>query len=214
MPSTFKLNLHTSVLIGCALTAASALGAEEMPTKKKEPAPAEKPQQLPEVTVTDAPPEPIGYKATRATTATKTDTPLIEMPQSISVITRDRMDAQNVQSLQDALRYTPGVTGEAFGNETRSDFLNIRGFDQRTTGLHRDGLQLNSGLGFAAFRLDPYGAERIEVLRGPASVLYGQIGPGDLVNFVSKRPTADPWREITLQAGSYDRFQEIGRAHV
>ncbi|MGH8564298.1 MAG: TonB-dependent receptor plug domain-containing protein, partial [Gammaproteobacteria bacterium] len=133
MPSTFKLNLHTSVLIGSALTAASALGAEEMPTKKKEPAPAEKPHQLPDITVTGTPPETIGYKAT---TATKTDTPLIETPQSISVITRDRIEDQPVQRLGDALRYVPGVTVEPFGLDFRFDQFVIRGFDQNITGLY------------------------------------------------------------------------------
>ncbi|MGH8571700.1 MAG: TonB-dependent receptor plug domain-containing protein, partial [Gammaproteobacteria bacterium] len=131
------------------------MGAEEMPTKKKEPAPAEKPHQLPEITVTGAPPETIGYKATRATTATKTDTPLIETPQSISVITREQLEEQNVTDLGEALRYAPGVQAEPFGVEPRFTFLRIRGFDATTTGLFRDGLKL-SNPGFAvSYGLEP-----------------------------------------------------------
>ncbi len=148
-----------------------------------------------------------GYVAGRSATATKTDTPLIETPQSISVITRERLEAQNADSLQEALRYTPGMTGESFGFDTRADFLRIRGFDARTTGLYQDGLQLNSGVGFAAFRLEPYGAERIEVFRGPTSVLYGQANPGGLINFVSKRPTLESFHEAELEVGNDDRYE-------
>jgi iron complex outermembrane receptor protein len=163
------------------------------------------PVTLPEITVTGAAAKDTGYKATRATTATKTDTPLIEAPQSISVITRDRLEAQNVQSLAEALRYTPGVQGEPFGFDPRFPSLQIRGF-QAFRGLYRDGLQVNQ-FGIPQFRVELYGVERIEVLRGPASVLYGQNNPGGIVNFVSKRPTALPFREVELQMGSFNLFQ-------
>jgi len=147
------------------------------------------------------------YKAGSSTVGTKTDTPLIETPQSISVITSDQMEAQNVSTMAEALRYTPGVQSETFGFEPRTTFIKIRGFDATETGLYRDGLKL-SNPGFAVgYSLEPYGAERVEVPRGPASVLYGQASPGGLVNYVSKRPTFDPFREIKFEAGTYDRFQ-------
>lgn len=117
------------------------------------------------------------YKASTSTVGTKTDTPLIETPQSISVITNDQMEAQNVSTMAEALRYTPGVQSETFGFEPRTTFIKIRGFDATETGLYRDGLKL-SNPGFAAgYSLEPYGAERVEVPRGPASVLYGQAQP-------------------------------------
>ncbi|GAB3128443.1 TonB-dependent receptor [Novispirillum itersonii] len=120
-----------------------------------------------------------GYTARRVATASKTDAPLIRTPQSVSVVTRDQIDAQKADSVVEALRYTPGVVGESFGIDTRYDWTLIRGFSQAETGLFRDGLQLRS-TGYASWRQEPYGAERIEVLRGPASVLYGQGDVGGL----------------------------------
>ena len=147
-----------------------------------------------------------GYVATRSATGTKTDTPLIETPQSITVIPRDRLDAQDADTINKALRYTPGVIGEVFGNDSRVDFLQYRGFDEGGTGVFRDGLQLRSSA-FAEFRPDLYGAERVEILRGPASVLYGQGTPGGVVNIVSKRPRPETFAEVQLDAGSFDHFE-------
>lgn len=144
-----------------------------------------------------------GYVAVRSTAATKSDTPLIETPQSVSVVTRDQLEVQDVNSLAEALRYTPGIQAEAFGFEPRTTFLRIRGFDATATGLYQDSLQLRSG----SFSPEPYSAERIEVPRGPASVLYGQGSPGGLVNIVSKRPTQEPLREVGLEIGTFGRYE-------
>ncbi len=159
-----------------------------------------------------------GYVARRGATGTKTDTPLIETAQSISVITRDRLDEQGVDSLAEALRYTPGVQGETFGFNPRATSLRLRGFLGLATGLYQDGLALRTLTTTGeAFDPEPYGAERIEVLRGPASVLYGQGSPGGVVSFVSKRPTAEPLREVALEVGSFDlkegRFDVGGTAN-
>ncbi|MDR4471062.1 MAG: TonB-dependent receptor plug domain-containing protein, partial [Nitrospira sp.] len=83
-----------------------------------------------------------GYAAESQTTATKSDIPLIETPQSITVITRKRMDAQEVNTMAGALRYTAGVQAETFGYEPRFTWLRFRGFDATTDGLFKDGLQL------------------------------------------------------------------------
>jgi iron complex outermembrane receptor protein len=140
-----------------------------------------------------------GYVATRSATSTKTDTPLIETPQSISVVTRDQMEAQGAQTIQSALRYTSGVA--LFEkNDNRFDIIAGRGFD---VDQYLDGMRLLSG-SFAISRIDPYFLERIEVFKGPASVLYGQIAPGGLINLVSRRPTLEPFHEIQFQTGSYD----------
>lgn len=147
-----------------------------------------------------------GIVAHRAASASKSDTPLIRTPQSVSVITRDQMDAQKVESVAEALRYTPGVIGEPFGVDTRYDWTLIRDFSQAASGLYRDGLQLRSN-SYASWRAEPYGAERIEVLRGPASVLYGQGDVGGLVNTISKRPTDGQQNEIQLTVGSNDLVQ-------
>ena len=149
-----------------------------------------------------------GYVASDTTTGTKSGVPIIETPQSVSVITQDQMRARQVETLSQALRYTPGVTGESFGLDNRGYGLNIRGFyDNSSTMLYRDGLTLR-GAGFAAFgSIEPYGAERIEVLRGPASVLYGGGEPAGIINYISKRPTYVPFHEVELIGGSFDHYE-------
>ncbi|TJW79107.1 MAG: TonB-dependent siderophore receptor, partial [Mesorhizobium sp.] len=148
-----------------------------------------------------------GYVATQGSTATKTDTPLIETPQSISVITKDQMEAQAVDSLNSALRYTPGATGNLYGTDNRGHGLQMRGISNSSGVFYKDGLQLKES-NFTLFTaLDSYGAERYEILRGPASVLYGQASPGGIINYVSKRPTEENLREIELGAGSFDRYE-------
>jgi iron complex outermembrane receptor protein len=146
-----------------------------------------------------------GYVATRSAGGTKTDTPLIETPQSISVITRDRMDAQAVQSVSQALNYTSGVVAQPRGSVNGYfEFPYIRGFAP-TNFLYLDGMQL---LGASAgLQIEPYGLERIEVIKGPASVLYGQGPPSGIIAMVSKRPTEVPFREIMYQGGTWDRKQ-------
>ncbi|MFW6010634.1 MAG: TonB-dependent siderophore receptor, partial [Gemmatimonadota bacterium] len=148
-----------------------------------------------------------GFVAEQATVATKAEVPLVEVPQSVSVITDEQMASQDADRLSEALRYTPSVQGETFGFEPRTTFLRFRGFDATTTGLYRDGLQLRNP-GFAVgYDPEPYGADRVEIPRGPVSVLYGAGNPGGLTNFVSKRPTDQPFREVAFEPGNYDRFQ-------
>jgi iron complex outermembrane recepter protein len=144
-----------------------------------------------------------GYVAVGTATGTKTDTPLIETPQSISVITRDEMTQRGVQTLNEALRYTPGVSVELYGMDTRFDWLQIRGFDENQYGVFRDGSRWDSTAG----RIDTYGIEEVSVLRGPSSVLYGQNNPGGLINLITKRPPSEALREIQLQFGSYNNRQ-------
>jgi iron complex outermembrane receptor protein len=141
----------------------------------------------------------------------KTGAPLLETPFSVTVIPRGRIEEQRAQSLNEVLRYAPGVQSEQYGGLDQAyDFLTIRGFGGPSfDGLFRDGLQLYT-FGFTGFRVEPYGAEAIEVLRGAATVLYGQTGPGGLVNVVSKRPPAAPLRELTLEGGNFDHLE--GRA--
>lgn len=144
-----------------------------------------------------------GYVAKRSVSATKTDTPIHETPQSISVVTRDRMEAQGVQSVNEALRYTPGVS--SYGSNNRSDWYTfIRGFSPTT---YQDGLQLPTTINLASWMIDPYMLERVEVVRGPAGVLYGQGDPGGVINQVSKRPSSVAHNEIQVQYGSDARKQ-------
>ncbi|ATU68374.1 TonB-dependent siderophore receptor [Piscinibacter gummiphilus] len=151
-----------------------------------------------------------GYVARRSATATKTDTPLIETPQSVTVVTADFAEAIGATSLKDALGYTPGVDIAANGADSRFDWLTLRGFDAYSPGFYLDNLPLRNIGTWGVWQTDTYGAERIELMRGPASVLYGQGGPGGVVNIVSKRPTAEAQKELQVQLGDPARYQVAG----
>lgn len=144
-----------------------------------------------------------GYVAKRSVSATKTDTPIVETPQSISVITADLIRDQGSLTIQDSLRYVAGMRGEAYGFDSRGDFALVRG---TSPGVFLDGLQKSVGY-YNNTRTDPYTLERVEVLKGPSSMLYGQSPVGGLLNFVSKRPQAEQKSELQLQYGSFDRKQ-------
>ncbi|OPA87207.1 TonB-dependent receptor [Pseudomonas fluorescens] len=148
-----------------------------------------------------------GYVATRNLSATKTDTPIIETPQSLSVVTSDEIRDRQSETLSQTLDLTPGFTSQPTSFNRTSDRFRIRGFDveSATGGSLRDGLRLqnNSYDGVQ----EPYGLERAEVIRGAASVLYGQLSPGGLINTVSKRPSQTPYHELNLQAGQNNRKQ-------
>lgn len=148
----------------------------------------------------------VGYVATASTAGTKTDTPLIETPQSISVVTRQELTDRNVQTLTEAVAYTPGVRTGQSGYDPRYDAFTIRGFDVTYTGIYRDGLRL-PGANMSVFKIEPYGVENVTVLRGPSSALYGLGSPGGLVDVTSKRPTEQAFGEVELQGGNYDWLQ-------
>jgi iron complex outermembrane receptor protein len=147
-----------------------------------------------------------GYVARVSPTATKTNTSLIETPQSVSVVTREQLNDRNVQSINEALAYTPGVANNVFGFDPRFDSFYIRGFDETYTGVFRDGLR-QAGVGFSAPRIEPYGVEAVTILRGPASGLYGLGSPGGIVDITSKRPVFVPFGEVQFQGGNFDRYQ-------
>ena len=146
-----------------------------------------------------------GYSAKRSATATKTDTPLNEVPQSISVITADQVRDQASPNMQEALRYTAGVRNEVYGIDNRGDYFALRGGSEGSVLL--DGLRLPLTGWWGVIRNEPFAFERIEVLRGPASVIAGQNGPGGVVNLVSKRPQTETAREVQVQLGTDDHKQ-------
>lgn len=167
--------------------------------------------QLPSVTVEASAPEPspvgpdIGYHAETSATATKTSAPLAETAQSISVVTRERIEDQGAANLQDALNYVAGVRSDAYGLDSRTDSVRIRGASPT---VYLDGLRRQlSGFYTSNTRVEPYLLERAEVLRGPASMLYGQGTTGGLLNLISKRPLPSTRREVGMQFGSFGRRQ-------
>lgn len=140
-----------------------------------------------------------GYAVNRATTATRTDTPLRDIPQSIQVIPRQVLEDQQARDLNEAVRNVSGVyQGNTFNN-TRDDFI-LRGFSALgfRSQIFRDGFR-TSGRSFT----QTSNIERIEVLRGPASVLFGALEPGGIINLVSKQPLVEPYAAVEMQAGSY-----------
>ena len=145
-----------------------------------------------------------GFVPGVSASAMKTDTSLLETPQSVSVISRENHDARGVETIVESLQYTAGVATQTGGNDPRFDFFRIRGFD---AGNYRDGLRDNSSGTFAVFRNEPYGAQRVDVVKGPSSVLYGQNAPGGLVDIISKRPTREAFGEVVGLVGSADRLQ-------
>jgi iron complex outermembrane receptor protein len=144
-----------------------------------------------------------GYVATRTAAGTKTDTPIVETARSLSVITRQQLDDRQVLNLNDALRYTAGVQSSGYGSDSRADWLRVRGFDPTQ---FLDGLALPKG-SFANPKVEPWNLERITVLRGPASSVYGQTPPGGMLDMVSRRPQAERAHQIEVQAGSNEHKQ-------
>jgi iron complex outermembrane recepter protein len=142
-----------------------------------------------------------GYMATRSASGTKTDTALIETPQAISIVTQDQIRDQRALNVGQALDYSSGVNGERGGvNTSGFEFIQGRGFQLEK---YLDGMRLPN-VTYNVPSYEVYNLERIEVLHGPASVLYGQGYPGGQVNLVSKRPTDTPFGEINVSAGTYD----------
>ena len=144
-----------------------------------------------------------GYLASRTATGTKTDTPLLETPRSISVATREQMQDRKVQNLDDAVRYMPGVIASSYGSDSRADWMKIRGFEPIQL---LDGLPLPKG-SYTMPKLETWNLERVAVLRGPASSVYGQTPPGGLVDAVSRRPQAESSHEVQVQVGNYNHKQ-------
>ncbi|WCD83537.1 TonB-dependent siderophore receptor [Pseudomonas sp. TUM22785] len=146
-----------------------------------------------------------GYVATRSATGTKTDTPILEIPQAINVVTADQIETQGARNLTQALRYTPGLGVNGFTDRNAiADEITSRGF--APTPLYLDGAYLPyAGSLGGAPQIDPYTLERVEVLKGPSSVLYGQNQPGGVVNMVSKRPTTEQRSQVKFGLGSYHR---------
>jgi iron complex outermembrane recepter protein len=145
-----------------------------------------------------------GYLATVSGTGTKTDTPLSQTAQSISVVSAERIRDQGATNIQESLRYVPGVFAEPGGVDSRNDYFKIRGQDPN---VYLDGTRVNNRNNFNEWRVDPYMLERIEVFRGPASVLYGDTSTAGLVNLISKRPRAESYNEIGVSFDNFGRKQ-------
>ncbi|KRP54063.1 TonB-dependent siderophore receptor [Pseudomonas poae] len=145
-----------------------------------------------------------GYVAKRTAAGTKTDTALVEAPRSISVANRQQMQDRNVQNLDDAVKYMPGIVSASYGSDTRYDWMRVRGFEPTQ---FLDGLPLPRGV-YANPKAETWNLDRLALLRGPASSVYGQTPPGGLLDMVSRRPSAQSSNAVQVQYGS-DNYRQI-----
>ncbi|WP_318639558.1 TonB-dependent siderophore receptor [Stenotrophomonas sp. STM01] len=156
------------------------------------------------------------YRTTsHASSATKTDTAVAETAQSVSVIAREELDARGVQNLNEAMRYVAGVTLESSGIDNRVDDFRIRGFDAGSwsNNVTVDGMRAPQGSQWNRTMVDSWNLERVEVLKGPSAVMYGQVAPGGMVNQVSKTPTPDQQQVLRLGIdgnGQYNTAFDVG----
>jgi iron complex outermembrane receptor protein len=157
---------------------------------------------------TPAPDETIIVTGVHAQTdvGTKTDTPLIETPQSISIVPADRFTDFGALNLGETLRYSAGVRSEAYGLDTRSDDAFVRGTEPT---IYQDGMRRLYGGYRTGSKQEVYNLDRVEVLRGPSSMLYGQAPTGGLINTVSKQPQFDTHFDAFASYGTWDR-KEVG----
>lgn len=153
-------------------------------------------------TAPEVPSSPLkGLVAKNSDAGTKTAVPLVKTPQNISVVTRAQMDAQGATTVSNALNYTSGAFTNYRGSSNRNDEVVVRGF--RYAPKFLDGLSYGlGGQGSTTGKIDPWLLERVELVHGPASVLYGQVNPGGLINMTSKRPTAESIHNVQARGGN------------
>lgn len=144
-----------------------------------------------------------GYTVETTATGVKAGVPITEVPLSVGVVTEQELEDRDPVQIEDALAYVPGVVASPWGVDDRYDQFVIRGFDLGTNGIYRDGL-LNKSMNFTGFKIDPFMVQRIDVLKGPSSVLYGSNDAAGMVNIITKRPQFEPFTEARLSYGSHD----------
>lgn len=140
-----------------------------------------------------------GYRATRSATFTKTDTPLKDVPASVTVVPEQLMRDQAMSGVADVVRYVPGVTANQ--GESNRDQVQLRGITT-TADFFVDGMRDDAQI----FR-DLYNLERVEVLKGPGGMAFGRGGAGGVINRITKRPAFDRVGEASLTIGSYDQVR-------
>lgn len=137
--------------------------------------------------------------------ALKVETPAKETPRSVSIISEDELRVRAPQKLDEALRYTSGVTSQPYGADNDTDWFKVRGFDAATylngNRLFRDG--------YYTWLVEPYGLESVEVVKGPSAILFGESAPGGVVNAVQKKPTFTPQGEVKVEVGN-NNHQSVG----
>ncbi|WP_322327358.1 TonB-dependent siderophore receptor [Cypionkella sp.] len=147
-----------------------------------------------------------GYSVQTTATGIKSGVPVTEVPQATGVVTSQELEDRDPVQIEDALAYVPGVVASPWGVDDRYDQFLIRGFDLGTSGIYRDGL-LNKAMNFTGFKIDPYMVQRIDVLKGPSSVLYGSNDAAGMINIITKRPEFEPFTEARVSYGSHNTVE-------
>ena len=142
----------------------------------------------------------LGFAAQSSSLATRTDTPIIQIPQSIAVVTQDTLASQQDQSVRDVLRNVSSITIDRVGSYSAQGMPYIRGY---AAPVLLNGLPVAFSQTDIPMSLPAVAVSRVEVLKGADSILAGSMDAGGLVNIVTKRPQADPVQRLTVQAGSY-----------
>jgi iron complex outermembrane recepter protein len=149
------------------------------------------------------------YVLPKATAGTKTNTPVMETPLNVQVISKQVLKDQQVIRLDQALKNVSGVTigngnGSASGASNTEQY-NLRGF--ATSTLFRNGFRMDNTSSLLGNGQQFANIESVEVLKGPAAILYGRVEPGGMINLVTKKPRATPYYSLNQQFGSYDLFR-------
>lgn len=208
-PCTLRFAVQRCTVVATALMVFGTAAAQAADDQRPGTSETDGAYTLPALNVTGASPasghnETVhGYVAEASSVGTKTNTSILETPQSVSVVTRQQMDLQQPTSTSAALRYTAGATSEKFGGfGDYIDLTRIRGVD---ADYYLDGLRIISNAGSWLPQIDPYTLERVEVLRGPSASIYGQGTGGGIVNQVSRKPQAEAAHELSVQYASFQR---------
>jgi len=135
--------------------------------------------------------------------ATKSDTPIMDVARSVSIEDLSQIIDKGALNLDDTFTYSAGVTGQTYGFATRGDWIKVRGL---SVPQYQDSLQSLFG-NYNNTRPDIFTLEQVEILKGPASVLYGKGSPGGLVNTVSKTPKAEAAHQVNVEIGNFNRKQ-------
>ncbi|MEH2010379.1 TonB-dependent siderophore receptor [Nostoc sp.] len=193
------VELFDSQTEGLVFGVTSTTSTVQQPNPEQKPPTGEKQPPI-ELEVT-APPN-TDYRVPDATTATKTDTPLRDIPASIQVIPQQVIEDQQPRNLIGILR-NAGVVQSNFSSRI-IDTFSIRGFDARN--VYRNGVR-DRFANEAAFSSSLTNVDRVEVVRGPDSVIYGQVNPGGIINIVTKKPLSQPYYAFEVRRGGYELFE-------
>ncbi|MET3823660.1 MULTISPECIES: TonB-dependent siderophore receptor [Burkholderia] len=204
--ATGSVRRAIAIAAGGTLCAAAAGGAHAQASNAAATPSGDAAAMLPKIDVTgEAARASLGLVGLRTATATRTDTPVAEIPQTTNIVTAQQIEMTGATDLNQALRYVPGFA--TFGSDTRTDwYAALRGF---TPTLYVDGLAAPNTAVIANWRVDPYTIDSIAVLRGPTSVLYGAGEPGAIVDAHTKLADGERVREAGVQIGNDARKQTM-----